>query len=84
VIPPAMMECLNKMEHKQIKLLFGKKKTALYYAWGEENYENPKNASQLDPPRMLDSECVQQSSLKAMYLVACHSDASVCIPHELS
>jgi hypothetical protein len=30
------------------------KKLALYYAWGEEYYENPKNAGQLDPPRMLD------------------------------
>jgi hypothetical protein len=28
---------------------------------------------QLDPPRVLDSKCI----LKAMYLVACHSDASV-------
>jgi hypothetical protein len=44
VIPPAMMECLNKTEHKQIKLLLGKKKPALYYAWGEEYDENPKNA----------------------------------------
>jgi hypothetical protein len=31
VIPPQMMECLNKTE-------------VLYYAWGEEYYENPKNA----------------------------------------
>jgi hypothetical protein len=77
VIPPAMTECLNKTERKQIKLLLGKKKPALYYAWGEEYYENPKNASKLDPPRMLDSERVKQCSLKVMYLVACHSDASV-------
>jgi hypothetical protein len=35
VIPPEMMECLNKMEWKQIKLLVGNKKLALYYAWGE-------------------------------------------------
>jgi hypothetical protein len=28
---------------------------------------------QLDPPRVLDSKCI----LKAMYLVTCHSDASV-------
>jgi hypothetical protein len=76
VIPPEMMECLNKTEHKQIKLLLGKKKPALYYAWGAEYYENPKNARQLDPPRMLDSECVKQCGLKAMYLIACHSDAS--------
>jgi hypothetical protein len=58
-------------------LLLGKKKPALYYAWGEEYHENPKNAGQLDPPRMLDSECVKHCCLKAMYLVACHSDASV-------
>jgi hypothetical protein len=32
---------------------------ALYYAWGEEYYENPKNAGQLDPPRMLDTEHVK-------------------------
>jgi hypothetical protein len=42
VIPPEMMECLNKTEHKQIKLLLGKKKPALHYTWGEEYYENPK------------------------------------------
>jgi hypothetical protein len=77
VIPPEVMECLNKTEHKQIKLLLGNKKLALYYAWGEEYYENPKNAGQLDPPRRLDSKCVKHCSLKAMYLVACHSDASV-------
>jgi hypothetical protein len=52
VIPPEMMECLNKTECKQIKLLWGKKMLALYYAWGEEYYGNPKNAGQLDPPRM--------------------------------
>jgi hypothetical protein len=68
---------LNKTEQKQIELLLGKKKPALYYAWGEEYYENPKHSGQLDPPRMLDSECVKHCSLKAMYLVACHSDASV-------
>jgi hypothetical protein len=77
VIPPEMMECLNKTERKQIKSLLGKKKRALYYPWGEEYCENPKNAGQLDPPRMLDSESVKQCSLKAMYLVACHSDVSV-------
>jgi hypothetical protein len=44
VIPPEMMESLNKTEHKQIKLLLGKKKLALYYALGEEYYENPKHA----------------------------------------
>jgi hypothetical protein len=30
VIPPAMTECLNKTERKQIKLFLGKKKPALY------------------------------------------------------
>jgi hypothetical protein len=58
-------------------LLLGRKKPALYYAWQEEYHENPKNAGQLDPQSMLDSECVKQCGLKAMYLVACHSDASV-------
>ncbi len=72
-----MMECLNKTEHKQIKLLLGNKKPAFYYAWGEEYYESPKNAGQLDPPRMLDSECIKHCGLKAMYLDACHSHASV-------
>ena len=72
------MECLNKTEHKQIQLLLGYKKPALYYALGEEYYENTKNAGQLDPPRMLDSECVKHCGLKTMYLVACNSDASVC------
>jgi hypothetical protein len=72
-----MMECLNKTEQKQITLLLGNKKPALYYAWGEEYYENPKKAGKLDPPRMLDSECVKHCGLKTMYLVACHSDASV-------
>jgi hypothetical protein len=42
VIPPEMTKCLNKTEQKQIKLLLGNKKLALYYAWGEEYYENPK------------------------------------------
>jgi hypothetical protein len=42
VIPPEMMECLNKTEGKQIKLLLGSKTLASYYAWGEEYYENPK------------------------------------------
>jgi hypothetical protein len=56
VIPPEISECLNKTEQKQIKLLLGNKKLALYYAWREEYNENPKNAGQLDPPRMLDSE----------------------------
>jgi hypothetical protein len=77
VIPPEMMECLNKTECKQIKLLLGKKKLALHDAWGEEYYNNPKNAGQLDPQSMLDSECIKHCGLKAMYLVACHSDASV-------
>jgi hypothetical protein len=77
VIPLQMMECLNKTEHKQIQLLLGNKKLALYYAWGEENYENPKNAGQLDPPRMLDLECIKHCSLKTMYLVDCNLDASV-------
>jgi hypothetical protein len=27
---------------QQIKLLLGKKKPALYYAWGDEYYDNPK------------------------------------------
>jgi hypothetical protein len=44
----------------------GKKKLALYYAWGEEYYEIPKIAGQLDPPRMLDSEHVKHCRLKAM------------------
>jgi hypothetical protein len=77
VIPAEMTECLNKMEQKQIKLILGNKKPALYYAQGEEYYENPKNAGQLDPPRRLDSEHVKHCSLKTMYLVACNSDASV-------
>jgi hypothetical protein len=55
----------------------GNKKPALYYAWGEDYYENPKNAGQLDPKRMLDSQCYKYCGLKTMYLVACHSDASV-------
>jgi hypothetical protein len=38
-----------------------------------------KNAGQLDPPRMLDSESIKHCGLKAMHLVACHSDASVYI-----
>jgi hypothetical protein len=50
VIPLQMMECLNKTKCKQTQLLLGNKKPALYYAWGEEYYENPKNAGQLDPP----------------------------------
>jgi hypothetical protein len=44
VIPPQMMECLNKTEHKQIQLLLGNKKLTFYYAWGEEYYEDQKNA----------------------------------------
>jgi hypothetical protein len=72
-----MTECLKKMEQTQIKLLLGNKKPALYYAWGEEYYENPKKVGKLDPPRMLDSECVKHCGLKTMYLVACNSDASV-------
>ncbi len=77
VIPPQMMECLNKTECKQIQLLLWYKMPALYYAWGEEYYENPKNAGQLDPPRMLDTEHVKYWSLKTTYLVACSSDASM-------
>jgi hypothetical protein len=34
VIPPEMMECLNKTEWRQIKSLLGKMKTALYYFRG--------------------------------------------------
>jgi hypothetical protein len=56
VIPLEIMECLNKSEHKQIKLLLGKMKAALYYLWGEDYNDNPKKAGQLDPLRMLDSE----------------------------
>jgi hypothetical protein len=37
VIPPEMMECLNKTEWRQIKLLLGKTQPALYYAWGEDS-----------------------------------------------
>jgi hypothetical protein len=55
----------------------GKKKLALHYAWGEEYYENFKNVWQLYPPRMLDSKRVKHCILKAMYLDACDSDASV-------
>ena len=50
------MECLNKSEWKQIKLLLGKTQPALYYAWEEDYNNNPKKAGQLDPLRMLDSE----------------------------
>jgi hypothetical protein len=56
VIPLEIMECLNKLEHKQIKSLLGKMKAALYYSWGEDYNDNPKKAGLLDPPRMLDSE----------------------------
>jgi hypothetical protein len=77
VIPLELMECLNKMEQKQIKFLLGNKKPALYYAWWEEYYENPKKAIKLHPPRMLDSECVKYCGLKTMYFVTCNSDASV-------
>jgi hypothetical protein len=49
VIPPEMMECLNKTEQKQILLLFGIKKPVLYYALGEQYYDNPKKAGKLDP-----------------------------------
>jgi hypothetical protein len=38
------MECLNKSEWKQIKSLLGKTQPALYYAWGEDYNDNPKNA----------------------------------------
>jgi hypothetical protein len=76
VIPPEIMECLNKSEWKQIKSLLGKTQAALYYAWQEEYNNNPKKAGQLDPPRMLDSEQVKSCGLKKMYLVACNCDAS--------
>jgi len=56
VIPPEIMECLNKSEWKQIKSLLGKTQPVLYYAWGEDYNDNLKKAGQLDPPRMLDSE----------------------------
>ncbi len=56
VIPPEIMECLNKSEWKQIKLLLGKTEPALYYAWGEDYNNNLKKAGQLDPLKMLDSE----------------------------
>jgi hypothetical protein len=46
------MECLNKSEWKQIKLLLGKTQPVLYYAWGEDHNDNPKKVGQLDPPRM--------------------------------
>ncbi len=36
-----------------------------------------KNTGQLDPPRMLGSKCINHCGLKAMYLVAGHSDASL-------
>ncbi len=42
VIPLEIMECLNKSEWKQIKLLLGKTQPALYYAWGEDYNDNPK------------------------------------------
>jgi hypothetical protein len=66
------------MEWKQIKLLLSNKKLTLYYTWGEEYYENPKKAGKLDPPRMLDSECLNHCGLKTMYLVDCNSDTGVC------
>ena len=77
VIPPEIMECLNKSERKQIKSLLGKTKAALYYAWGEDYNDNPKKAGQLDPPRMLDSERVKRCDLKKMYLVACNCEGSL-------
>ena len=77
VIPPEITECLNKSERKQIKLLLGKAKPALYYAWGEDYNDNPKKAGQLDPPRMLDSERVKICGLKKLYLVACNSEGSL-------
>jgi hypothetical protein len=65
------------MLEQEIKFLLGNKKPALYYAWWEEYYENLKKAGKLDPPRMLDSECVKHCGLKTMYLITCNSDASV-------
>jgi hypothetical protein len=64
VIPLEIMECLNKSEWKQIKLLLGKTQPALYYAWGEDYNDNPKKAGQLDPPRMLDLERVKTCDSK--------------------
>jgi antitoxin component of MazEF toxin-antitoxin module len=52
VIPPQMMECLNKTERKQIQLLLGNKKLAFYYAWGEEYYENQKKCRDLRVKQM--------------------------------
>jgi hypothetical protein len=48
-------------------LLLGKKKPALYYAWGEEYYENPKNAGQLDWQDLHDDDktCMQVELLRA-------------------
>jgi hypothetical protein len=78
VIPPEIMECLNKLECKQIKPLLGKMKAAaLYYLWGEDYNDNPKKAGQLDPPRMLDSERVKSCGLNKIYLVACNCDGSL-------
>jgi hypothetical protein len=77
VIPPEIMECLNKLEHKQIKSLLGKMKAALYYSWGEDYNDNPKKVGQLDPPRMLDLERVKSCGLNKMYLVACNCDGSL-------
>ncbi len=77
VIPPEITECLNKSERKQIKLLLGKAKAALYYAWGEDYNENPKKAGQLDPPRMFDYERVKICCLKKLYLVACNCEGSL-------
>ena len=76
-IPPEMTKCLSKSERRQIKSLLGNTKPALYYAWGEDYNENPKNAGKMKPPRMLDSERVKKCGLKMMYLVACNSDASL-------
>ncbi len=39
VIPLEIMECLNKSEWKQIKLLLGKTQPALYYACEELRFE---------------------------------------------
>jgi hypothetical protein len=48
VIPLEMKECLNKTEHKQIKLLLGNKRWIyIMHGWGEDYYKNPKNAGQL-------------------------------------
>ena len=46
-IPPQMMDCLNKTERKQIKLLLRNKPPAMYYAWAEEHNKSPKSAGNI-------------------------------------